>query len=302
MAIITSQNAAQAIVKIIANEALKSLLGTMVMGALVNRNYEPVMQQAGDTVNVPIAPSLVANNLAEGGTIQNQAASLGNAQVVLNTHAEASFQIPDVTKILVQPDLAKLYMDAAMKALAERVETDIMNIYPLLTDTTAVGGAAAITESVVDDAETALFMARVPVTEPKYLVVNANTYSDLRQIGRFTEENKIGIQPAQSALIEATMGRIKGLNVIRSHFVAMPSTTAYNLCFAKDAIALVTRRLPQPLSGLGAVSEYAELGSFGLRVTMSYAHANLGTQFSVDILYGVSTLRNSWGMQLQTNT
>src|SRR6266478_4943919 len=105
MPAITSSNVAQAIVKLVAADALPAL-----MGNLVNRDYEPTLAQAGDTVNVPIPPTLTANNIAEGGTVQTQAPNLGNAQIVLNTHAEATFQIPDVTKVLAVPDLLKLYM------------------------------------------------------------------------------------------------------------------------------------------------------------------------------------------------
>ena len=88
-----------------AADALPALMGNLVMGNLVNRDYEPVLAQTGDTVNVPIPPALVANNIAEGGTVTPQNPSLGNAQIVLNTHAEATFQIPDVTKVLAVPDL-----------------------------------------------------------------------------------------------------------------------------------------------------------------------------------------------------
>ncbi len=66
---------------------------------------------------------LVANNIAEGGTVTTQNPSLGNAQIILNTHAEATFQVPDVTKILAVPDLLKLYMQPAVVALAERIES-----------------------------------------------------------------------------------------------------------------------------------------------------------------------------------
>jgi hypothetical protein len=58
----------------------------------------PVLANAGDTVNIPIPPVLVANNMAEGGTVTPQNPSLGNAQIVLNTHAEATFQFPDVPR------------------------------------------------------------------------------------------------------------------------------------------------------------------------------------------------------------
>jgi hypothetical protein len=56
MAIITSANVASAIVKLVAADALPALVGNLVMGNLVNRDYEPVLAQAGDTVNIPIPP------------------------------------------------------------------------------------------------------------------------------------------------------------------------------------------------------------------------------------------------------
>src|SRR5437868_12023514 len=111
------------------------------MGNLVNRDYEPVLAQAGDTVNVPIPPIMVANNISEGGSVQTQNPSLGNAQIVLNTHVEATFQIPDVTKVLAVPDLLKIYMQPAVSAIAQRVESDLLNLYSLFTANAPVGTA-----------------------------------------------------------------------------------------------------------------------------------------------------------------
>jgi hypothetical protein len=54
-------------VKLVAADALPVLVGNLVMGNLVNRDYEPVLANAGDTVNVPIPPTMVANNILEGG-------------------------------------------------------------------------------------------------------------------------------------------------------------------------------------------------------------------------------------------
>src|SRR3978361_454448 len=113
MPAITSANIANAIVKLVAADALPALVGNLVMGNLVNRDYEPSLAQAGDTVNIPLPPTLVANNIAEGGTVQTQNPSLGNAQIVLNTHAEATFQIPDITKVLSVPDLLRLCIETA---------------------------------------------------------------------------------------------------------------------------------------------------------------------------------------------
>src|SRR4029077_16353965 len=173
MPTITSANIANAIVKLVAVDALPALMGNLVMGNLVNRDYEPTLAQAGDTVNVPIPPTLVANNILEGGAVQAQNPSLGNAQIVLNTHAEATFQIPDVTKVLAVPDLLKLYMQPAVVAIGERKEADILSLYTQCSSNTPmVTAGIPLTEASVDAAETALFQAKVPAAASKYLVVD----------------------------------------------------------------------------------------------------------------------------------
>ena len=153
MSTITSANLANAIVKLVAADALPALMGNFIMGNLVNRDYEPVLAHAGDTVNVPIPPVLVANNIAEGGTVQPQNPNLGNASIILNTHAEATFQLPDVTKALAFPELLKAYMQPAVVAIATRIESDLLNLYSQFSVNAPVGTAATpISEATIDAA------------------------------------------------------------------------------------------------------------------------------------------------------
>src|ERR1700737_553192 len=258
MPIITSANVANAIVKLVAADALPALTGNLIMGNLVNRDYEPVLALAGDTINVPIPPILVANNIAEGGTVQTQNPNLGNAQIVLNTHAEATFQIPDVTKVLAVPDLLRLYMQPAVVALAERIETDLLALYPQFTANGPIGtGGIALTETSIDQAEMALFQAKVPGSDSKYLVVDPGTYSTLRQIPRFSEYFTAG-DAGLRALVDGAVGKIKDFFVFRSQLVPKTGSgpvNTHNLAFARDAIGLVIRRLPQPLPGTGEIAE-----------------------------------------------
>lgn len=297
MSAITSANVAQAIVKLVAIDALPALMSNLVMGRLVNRNYEATLAQTGDTVNIPIPGTMTANNIAEGGSVQTQNPSLGNAQVVLNKHIEATFQIPDVTKVLAFPNLLEQYMRPAVIAVATQIEQDLLNLYPNLTANTAVGtGAAGLgSEAVIDSAEKALFNALVPEAIQKYMVVSADAYSDLRQIARFTEERTVG---SGEAIVNGKVGRIKSFEVYRSQLVPKVSTTTFNMAFAPDALTLVTRQLPQPLPGTGAVAQYISEGGFGLRIIMSYAPNTLAQQFTVDVLYGCSVLRNVFGVQV----
>src|SRR5271168_3742722 len=302
MPTITSANVANAIVKLVAADALPALMGNLIMGNLVNRDYEPALAQAGDTVNVPIPPTLVANNIAEGGTVQTQNPNLGNAQIVLTTHAEATFQVPDVTKVLAVPDLLKVYLQPAVVAIAERIESDLLALYAGFTANTPLGTPGTpITEALLDSAESALFEAKLPSSEPKYLVVDANTYSQLRQIPRFSEYQTAG-EAGLRSLVDGTIGKIKDFYVFRSQFVSKTGTplATHNLAFAKNGIGLVVRRLPQPLPGTGAIAEYAELGNFGMRVTMSYQPNTLAQQFTVDVLYGCAILRNPFAVQINS--
>ena len=302
MAIITSQNVANAIVKLVAVDALPVLLGNLQMGNLVNRDFEPILANAGDTINVPIPPNMTANNIAEGGSVQPQAPSLGNAQIVLNTHAEATFQIPDVTKVLAVPDLIKVYMGPAVKAIAEKIETDLLSLYPQFTFNTPVGTAnTPVTEAVIDSAETAMFLAKCPENEQKWLAVDASSYSALRQIERLSEMRMTG-QPGADAIISGLFNKqVKGFNVFRSQYVVKTGgTNTHNLGFQRNALGLVIRRLPQPLPGTGAIAEYAELGNFGVRVIMSYQPNTLAQQFTVDVLDGCGILRNEQGIQVNS--
>jgi coat protein Gp5 len=303
MSTITSANLANAIVKLVAADALPALMGNLVMGNLVNRDYEPVLANAGDTVNVPIPPVLTANNIVEGGTVTPQNPNLGNAQIVLNTHAESTFQIPDVTKALAFPELLKAYMQPAVVAIAERIERDLLSLSTWFTANTPLGTAGTpITEAIIDAAETALFAAKVPPSAPKYLVVDSGAYSQIRQILRFSEYSSAG-DAGLRALVEGNVGKMKDFFIFRSQFVPSTGTLTpnfHNLAFSRDALGLVVRRLPQPLPGTGAIAEYAEMGNFGIRVVMSYQPNLLAQQFTVDVLYGTGVLRNNFAVQVNS--
>ena len=194
-------------------------------------------------------------------------------------------------------------MEPAVAAIAQKIETDLLALYAGFTLNAPVGVAGTpISEATIDAAETALFLAKVPHTEPKFMVVDAATYSTWRQIPRFSEFQSAG-DAGLRTLIDGSVGKVKDFFVFRSQFVPKTGSspvTTHNLAFTKSAIGLVVRRLPQPLPGTGAIAEYAELGNFGMRVVMSYQPNTLAQQFTVDVLYGGGVLRNAAGVQVTT--
>lgn len=305
---LTSQNMAEAIVKLVATNALPALQSNLVMGRLVNRDYENTLAAAGDTVNIAIPPTLVANNLAEAGAVQPQNPSIGNAQVVLNTHVEATFTVPDATKILTSVDLINTYMQPAIIALATKIETDLLNQYPLFTYNAATGGGTAFDEARLDLAETELFNSLVP-KGPRYAIVSASAFSAMRQIPRFTEYQTVGPDSQPSSMVSGQLpgagpmgadGKLKDFLIFRSQNVPKVSTTYQNIGFSRDALSLVVRRLPMPLPGTGAIAHYQDHADFGLRVVLSYQPNTLAQQFTIDALYGVGVLRQQFGVIMQS--
>jgi coat protein Gp5 len=302
MAIITSANAASAIVKLVAYDALPALLGNLVMGNLVNRDYEPILQKAGDTINVPIPPIMSAHLIAETGSVTLQNPSLGNAQIVLNTHYEATFEITDVVAALATPNLMLTYMKPAVIALATQIDTDLLSLYAQFTANTPVGvPGSAVTEAVIDQAEGTLFTALVPPNDQLNYVCDVNAYSQIRQIERFSEERMNG-QLGADAINKGKIVEAKGLTVFRSQNVQKTGTSpvaTHGIAFHKDAMGLVVRKLPLAANGMGVIQEYAEQSGFGLRVTMSYQPNQLAQQMSIDVLYGVGVLRNAFGLRVE---
>ena len=194
-------------------------------------------------------------------------------------------------------------MQPAVVAIAERIESDLLNLYAGFSFNNPLGTAGTpVTEALLDQAETTLFQAKVPSGAPKYLIVDSNTYSAMRQIPRFSEFQNTG-EAGLRAMVDGTIGKIKDFYVFRSQYVQKTGSApinTHNLAFCKDAIGLVVRRLPQPLPGTGAIAEYAELGNFGMRVTMSYQPNTLSQQFTVDVLYGCAILRNNFAVQINS--
>jgi hypothetical protein len=126
-----------------------------------------------------------------------------------------------------------MYMMPAIISLAERVEQDLTQLYINLTANASVGTAnTTITEAVVDSAETELFSIKVPDSLPKFLLLSAGTYSDVRQIQRFSEDK---VSPEMASVIPTgQVGRLKSFYVLRSQYIQKVSTTTYNLAFLRD--------------------------------------------------------------------
>lgn len=313
----TTPAMASALVKLIAADALPMLMDNLVMGNLVNRNYESFAAKGGDTVNVPI-PLLTVHQMWKTGTMDEQArrvdARFGNAQIVLNKHMEANCII-DARVALADSAYRTMMLQPVMIALAESVETTLLAagaLLPMSGWPTPGARPRGMTERLVDLAETNLFYAYVPSGTSRFLVVSPEAYKELRQIPRFSEyTSKDGLArwPAQ---YRSPMGRLKDFYVFRSPHIAPLPLLGFtrHLAFARDALGLIIRRPPigdgvdgsldgtGKINGRGVIVEHEETGSIGVRVSMGYQPNTWVQTFTVDMLFGAGVLRDNYGVSV----
>jgi hypothetical protein len=313
----------------IAANAVSMVNERLLVGNLVVRNFDPVLAQPWDTINIPVMP-LLASHAA--GPIR----PFGNARITLDKHIESTFEVPDITVALDHPELLRNRMLPCVVALAECIETSLLKLHTHFTPVGTPG--SLIDEGVIDAAETALFRARVPLHRLKFLVIGAADYGAARDLPRFREFRVKNLFPMRHGFIfsdvsngttdlnlplaEGTLvGCWKGiLLLLRSPYiitsepivraynlaetgtvtVQRPVGTRHNLAFAREAIGLITRRLPQITGTNGSVSRYSESPSFGMRVVMGYNPKTLAQQFTLDLLYGCGVLREGFGVQVNS--
>lgn len=318
MAAITSTEVAQIILKHVASTALQRLKANTVMTGLVNRDYEPTLATAGDTVNVAIPPSFSVNNLVDGNSVSVQNPTIDKTQVVLNNHKYVSFQVTDIAELFTPVDVKATALGQAVANLAEAIDQSIISgAYTGFTFNSPVGAFnTPLTEATVLSARETLVRAKAPKNSKKCLVVDPGAYTDLLNISRFTEWqtrgpvgmnggsqafNADGNGAGGEAIAAGGVGTLHGFMVYEDQMVPVTNVNeTHNIAFTPDAILFVQRRLPVAPAGMGVVQTFIEEDGMALRLTMNYNANILGAQITLDTLYGIGIGRNQFGVEVRS--
>lgn len=272
-----------------ANVALGAVKANTVMANLVNRDYSDAVATKGDVVNVIQRGNLVVNDKQTGKQITLQTPSNSKIPVTLDKHKEISWLIEDIASAKAIQSAVDYVTDAAI-ALGEQIDKDLLSLYSTLalqsgTDSTDLSVATIL------DAREKLNIAKAPVAG-RYFVISPQDETALLKLEEFTkadwsDENMV-------ALREATIGKKYGFTFVMDQQVAVTSVTQrHNVAFHKDAFTLVTRPLPAPPAGSGAISSAIAVDGISVRVTRSYSQKDGGMLWTLDVLYGIAALRKT---------
>ena len=191
---------------------------------LVNRNYEGVIANQGDTVHINSIGAVTVKDYTKNTDIADpEALATTDQTLVIDQSKYFNFQVDDVDKVQAAGDLVDTAMSRAAYALA-----DVSDAF--LLKTIAAGAAAgntigttaapvALTASNVYEQivalRTKLDKANVPASG-RTIVVPPEVYALLLMDDRFAKSDAAA---GQSALLNGEVGRVAGFTVYMSNNV-----------------------------------------------------------------------------------
>jgi len=296
MANVTTTVAQYFIPEIWANRALEVLKNNIVMARLVTRDTDVASFQVGDILHIPYAGTFTAQDKEADGTVTLQTPTDGEVQVTLDKHKEVSFLVEDVVKAQQNQSVMDRYIESAAVALAEQLEDDLFALYSGLSQSVGTSGVD-ITEDVILSAKNKLDDGKISRAN-RHLIVSSGQENVLLKIDRFTRFDAVG---DGQAIREGAIGRIHGFTVHMSQAVpevgAAP-VSVKNLAIHPQAFILAMRGLPEPDEGARSTVIRDPDSGITMRVLYAYNPSYLGTQVTLDILYGVKELRDAAGVQV----
>ncbi len=277
----TVTTAANFIPELWAMDVLEAAEAYLVMAKLVT-DYSGWAdgKEYGDTIHVPEVSNLVANDKTAGAQVTLQSPTESKVDILLNKHKEVSFVVEDIAKAQSKPAMREIYTKKAGYAIAKRIDSDLLALYAAAANSVAAGAAVSYSELL--DAMEYLDLADVPEVE-RFLVINPRIKKDL--LGAVeVKDRDFRTLSDPAPVMTGKVADILGCKVFSTNQV--PYTTAsevntyHNLMFNREAFALAIQ--------------------MGPRAQAQYKQEYLGTLVTVDVVYGVKTMRTDHAVDIQS--
>jgi len=156
----------------------------------ISRSTESAVAKHGDTVNVPLMPSLTAaDDWTPGDAITAENVTQSTAQVILNKSKKKTISLTATELSLSPYDLIANYGQAMAKQIAVTVNTDMY--LELMKTPNFVDAISALDEDDIVDARTALQLNEVSSMNRK-LIAGPDDMGQLLKLDAFTHANVSG--------------------------------------------------------------------------------------------------------------
>jgi len=281
--------------EVIAMESLMFLSNKTVMANLVYRDFETEVADKGSSVSTRKPSAFTAQNRNGENKVIVQSATATKVQVTLSQQKHVSFLIDRADAAKSVKDLREDYLEPAMDALAQVVDTDILGLfadilaapteYPAFPGSSVGSYGSPLTLATIISARETLNVQQAP-NENRRIVFGPQGEGELLNIAEFTAANFQPVAVAGSAAESGSVTRRYGFDFYLDQNVPLSGGGYNNLAFHKNAFGLVTRLLPE-LPGL--MSTVVNYRGIGIRYCWVIDPEQFGLKLLFEILYGVHT-------------
>ena len=286
MANITTTTAAVFIPEVWSVETLRAAEAALVVAPLVKR-YDALVKSRGDTIHIPKISNLTANDKTANTEVTTQAISETEVTININKWKEASFEIEDIVKVQSNYDLMAEYTEKAGYAIAQAVDSDLLSLYTGFTNTDVGTYGTDISDATIVAAIQALDEANAPI-EDRAMILKPSQKAAIMKLDKFVKADYLGQYQQPTPVVRGPnnrylWGEIYGVPVYYTTQVpttAGSPTQTHNILIHKEAWALALQQAP--------------------RTQASYWQKDLAWLVTVDVIYGVATLRGDFGVEIRS--
>jgi hypothetical protein len=203
-----------------ANESLQVLQQSLILANLVHRDFEPIVQKYGDTINITKPGTFKARRKSDDEQVHIQDATATSASLKLDQHWHTAFIIKDGEESKSYVDLINLYITPGVRSIAESIDKVIAGQYVRFLNNT-VGRLGGLTSSTAKDyilaARQQMTTNKVPLADRRMLL-SGMSETEVLKLDNFLNAAFIGDQG--EALREASLGRKLGFDFLTSPNIA----------------------------------------------------------------------------------
>lgn len=261
-------------------DVLVFVKANLVLVPLV-RHYDSDIKAGGQTVEIPNVGTITANAKAQNTAVTLNYNTETKTTITVNQHYESSFLLEDFAKVQAVYDLRSEYTSAAAYAISAKIDGGIAAA--MTAALTAYGAfGTALNDTLILSVNRYLDDAKAPQTD-RSLVVTPQGKQEMLAIDKYIRYDAIGIGGSENSIRSGQIGEIYGVRVYMSqNLVQLTSAPNQNshLFFHKDAFAVAIQLEP--------------------RTQAQYKQEYLGWLVTVDMLWGMTALRPSFGFVVRS--
>jgi HK97 family phage major capsid protein len=260
-----------------ANDVMTFLQANLVLLPLVHR-YDSEVSSFGQSITVPFVVAGTANAKVANTQVTLDGTTYNSVVININQHFEKSYLIEDFLNVQSKYNLRSEFTKAAAYAIAVSIDSSIVTEFLSGVSQTAGTYGTAISDATILSGKLTLDNALAPADGRKF-VINPTGYSQLLAIDKFVRYDALG---TGEAIKNGKIGTIYGMDVFMSqNLPTVVATPAQNngMMFHADVQGVAVQEKP--------------------RTQAQYKQEYLGWLLTVDALWGVKTLRPTFGVVIK---